>query len=273
MIWALACVLKRNSESGAGPIAWGAKQFQLRYFTKIIIMSLGFLSLTQLQNPYSKWNFKMSINLLIHQSPVNLWILHWVSMDNQVVPSVLGNFKQTALLIPHPVELGSAGTAVVRHSTVPHKTTVKAGWAHWLRLQPPHTLEEQLVPNPIPRSCQSSNYPNSPCDCWEIQQLLASCDYSWLCHTEQERTEDTLGTGGFSNLIMAVTVHRLCRVALVKSDSQHHTPSQKSGIRQCMSIVNGQAGWGTTLEDAYIQHPSHAKLWENYPQHLSSVKN
>lgn len=107
-------------------------------------MSLGLLSLTWLQNPYCKWNFKISINLLTHQSPMNLWILHWVSADNRLITSVLGNFKQTALLIPHPVELGAAGTAVVRHSTVPHKTTVKAGWAHWLELQPPHTLEEQL---------------------------------------------------------------------------------------------------------------------------------
>lgn len=101
------------------------------------------------------------------------------------------------------------------------------------------------IPNPIPRSCESSNYPNSPCNCWEMQQLLASCDYSCLCHTEQERTEDTLGTRGFSNLITAGTVAQLCHAALVRSDSQHHTPSQEMGIRQCVSISQ----WASRMRD------------------------
>lgn len=47
----------KETQSGARPVAWGAKQFQLRYFTKIVIMSLRLLGLTQLQNPYSKWAF------------------------------------------------------------------------------------------------------------------------------------------------------------------------------------------------------------------------
>lgn len=94
-----------ETQSGARPVAWGAKQFQLRYFTKIVIMSLGLLRLTQLQNPYSKRNFKMSINLLAHQLLVNLWSLHWVSIDGWLITTLLGDFKQVALLHLCPLGL------------------------------------------------------------------------------------------------------------------------------------------------------------------------
>lgn len=133
-------MLKRKSESGTRPVAWGAKQFQSRYFTKIIIMSLGLLSLTTAPKSLLQMDFKMSINLLTPQSLVNLWILHCVSVDDRMITLVLHNFKQTAFSLPHPVGLGAAGTAVVHRSTVPHKITVKAGRARWLRLQPLHIL-------------------------------------------------------------------------------------------------------------------------------------
>lgn len=120
-------VCSKETQSGPRPVAWGAKQFQLRYFTKILIMSLGLLGLTQLQNPYSKWNFKMSINLLAHRSLVNLWILHWVFISEWLITTLLGNVKQKTLLHLCPLGLRAMGTGVVHCSTIPHKIALNAG--------------------------------------------------------------------------------------------------------------------------------------------------
>lgn len=69
----------------------------------------------------------MSINLLSPQSLVNLWSLHHVSIDEWLIATLLGNFKQVALLHLCPLGVRAVGTAAVHCITVPHKITLKAG--------------------------------------------------------------------------------------------------------------------------------------------------